>query len=235
MRTDRPRRSLTTGQKLLCNLLLTAATLVLLWLFFHKPFLSPQSALNYMEKQQLLSESDLIFRYDDDLYGNHLAAGVSDSHFHLTYLRRDRLFWRRDNSTTVHSFPLEEGLPVAFLSESASLPGDPESRYFAAAAYCPQPEAVSGRAVITVAAGPYSTEARIVSETFLREKGVFLFFLPRPQSFSANSGEYQLMWLQMRVGDFLSNGVDVDVTLEVELYDAAGNVVAQNSRFFPAQ
>ena len=69
MRADRPRFQLTTGQKLLRNLLLIAAIGAVLWVMADRPMFSAQQAINYAERLQLLEESNLLYRHDDSRYG----------------------------------------------------------------------------------------------------------------------------------------------------------------------
>lgn len=229
MRLKRPKISLTTGQKLLLNLLLIAFAVAILWVRAGSPFFSIQRAMHHKERRQLLAESTLIFRYEDERYGYTLAAGRTDRHFHLTRMSDESLFWSRTDNFTVHSFALEKGVPIMLLSDNYAPPdGEAERSWFTAAAYCPG--AVSGKATLYAAPGENSTEAEIVSEEFLCENGVFLFFLPRPEQFISGTGEYEILYQTMyparRIGT-------VPVTLTVELYDENGALFAQASQLYP--
>lgn len=229
MPDNNPRFRLTTGQKLLRNLLLIAVITVLLWCMADRPLLSAQQVVNRGERRQLLEESTLLFRYDDHRLGYSFAAGVTDSHFHLTRVQGGPLFWKR-NGGTVYSFPLEGDPPLMLLSDNYAPPDAPKtSSYFSAAAYCPG--AVSGKIILSTPAVEGISAARMYSTLFLCENGVFLFFLPKPELFQSGTGEYEIL-------SFTSHSyrgpTSVPITLTAEFYDEAGNTVAQSSRVYPA-
>ena len=229
MRADKPRFHLTTGQKLLRNLLLIAAIGAVLWIMVDRPMLSAQRVMNRAERLQLLEESTLLFHYKDSRRGYAFAAGITDSHFHLTKLWGGPVLWDRV-SERVYSFPLEGDTPLMLLSDNYAPPdAGKEQAYFPAAAYCPG--AVSGKATLSSPAAAGITAAHIESTGFLCENGVFLFFLPRPEGFHSGTGEYEMLNLTMFSGHNLAS---VPITLTAEFYDQAGNVLAQNSRVYPA-
>ena len=230
MHDNKSRFQLTTGQKLLRNLLLIAAIGTVLWIMADRPMFSVQQAINYTERLQLLEESTLLFHHDDNRYGYSFAAGVTDSHFHLTKLWGGPALWERA-SERVYSFPLERDLPLMLLSDNYAPPdAEKEQSYFSAAAYCPG--AVSGKATLSSPAVESITAAHIESTAFLCENGVFLFFLPKPEVFHSGMGEYEMLYFTMFSG---RNPVSVPITLTAELYDQSGKLFAQSSRVYPAQ
>lgn len=230
MRADKPRFQLTTGQKLLRNLLLIAAIGAVLWIMADRPMFSAQQAINCTERLQLLEESTLLFCHDDSRYGYSFAAGVTDSHFHLTKLWGGPALWERA-SERVYSFPLEEDFPLMLLSDNYAPPdAEKEQSYFSAAAYCPG--AVSGKVTLSSPAVEGITAAHIESTAFLCENGVFLFFLPKPEVFHSGTGEYEMLDFTVFSG---RNPTSVPITLTAEFYDQNGNHFAQSSRVYPAQ
>ena len=230
MRGDKPRFHLTTGQKLLRNLLLIAAIGAVLWIMADRPMFSAQRVMNRAERLQLLEESTLLSRYEDSRRGYTFAAGITDSHFHLTKLWGGPALWERA-SERVYSFPLEGDTPLMLLSDNYAPPdAGKEQAYFPAAAYCPG--AVSGKATLSSPAVEGITAAHIESTQFLCENGVFLFFLPRPEGFHVGTGEYEMLHLTMFSG---RNPASVPITLTAEFYDQAGNILTKSSRVYPAQ
>lgn len=226
---EKAKYSLTTGQKLLRNLLLTATVIAALWYIAGRPLFSAQQVVNLEEQRQLLDESTLLFRYDDDLYGYSFAAGVTDNYFHLTRVQGGPLLWKR-NGGTVYSFPLTGAPPLMLLSDNYAPPDTPKAQFwFTAAAYCPG--AVSGTVTLSTPAVDGITAAHLSSTLSMQKNGVFLFFLPKPEEFFAGTGEYELL-------SFTSHSyrgpTSVPITLTAEFYDGAGNVLAQSTKVYPA-
>ena len=73
-----------------------------------------QRVMNRAERLQLLEESTLLSRYEDSRRGYTFAAGITDSHFHLTKLWGGPALWERA-SERVYSFPLEGDIPMMLL------------------------------------------------------------------------------------------------------------------------
>lgn len=105
--------------KLAVLLLLCLVILLFLWLRADRPCLAEQNVLNRLERANLAEESRLLNTqfailagYNGSLqYEEHLAAGITDTHLHMTRLWKRSFLWYPPKGRTtprVYAWPLEE-------------------------------------------------------------------------------------------------------------------------------
>lgn len=215
--------------KLLVYLLISAAILFFLWARAECPRLTAEGALNRIEsanlapKSRLISASFLHNVHSSGInYRRYMAAGVTDTHLHMTELRKGAFLWHApDLKYSLFSLPLEGG-PIAGLAPD-DWPFD--YNFFL---YTPQP---AEGWIATVAIGDQSYTTRGACDP----SGFTLFSFPQLEDCEEAVGNN----LKAHAYDMLNIRYDkdnktMDISLAVVLYDASGEPMGFAARDYPA-
>lgn len=216
--------------KLLLYLLLSAVILFFLWAQADCPRLTAQGALNRIESSHLLPKSRLIsvpfmnqLVSDGVNYRRHMAAGLTDTHLHITEVRKGAFLWHSPNRhyNPLLSLPLEEGPMASFAPDEWPF----DYSFFL---YSPQP-AESWVATVTVGDLSYTTEGAC------DPSGFTLFEFPQLEDCSETVGNN----LKAHAYDMLNIGYakdskNMDISLTVALFDADGQPAGFTATEYPA-
>lgn len=222
--------------KLLLYLLLSAAILFFLWARAECPRLTAQGALHRMESANLAPESRLIAApFLQSLISNginyrrHMAAGVTDTHLHMTEVWKGAFLWHHTSRfyMPLTSLPLEEAMTGIA----------PDQWPFDYTFFC----------YTTLPAQRWKAQLTVGSFLCTQEgecdpSGFTLFTFDKLSKYT----RYEELepWigdnLSARVHDMIGGGYDKnmkthDILLEVTLFDQNGTEIARAVRAYPAE
>ncbi len=222
--------------KLLVYLLVSAAILFFLWARAECPRLTAQGALNRIESANLAPKSQLISTHFLDIvnsngtnYRRHIAAGVTDTHLHMSEVWKGAFLWHHTGRfyMPLTSIPLEEAM--------TGIAPDQWPFDFSFFCYTTLP-AQSWKARLEM--GDFAC----VEEGKCDPSGFTIFEL---QALSAATLHEELEpWIEdnlsARVYDMIGGGYDKsmkthDVRLELTLFDQNGTEIARAVREYPVE
>ena len=222
--------------KLLLYLLLSAAILFFLWARAECPRLTAQGALHRIESANLAPESRLIAApflqsliSNGTNYRRHIAAGVTDTHLHMTEVWKGAFLWHHTSRfyMPLTSLPLEDAMTGIA----------PDQWPFDYTFFC----------YTTLPAQRWKAQLTVGSFLCTQEgecdpSGFTLFTFDKLSKYT----RYEELepWigdnLSARVHDMIGGGYDKnmkthDILLEVTLFDQNGTEIARAVRAYPAE
>ena len=222
--------------KLLLYLLLSAAILFFLWARAECPRLTAQGALHRIESANLAPESRLIAApflqsliSNGTNYRRHIAAGVTDTHLHMTEVWKGAFLWHHTSRfyMPLTSLPLEDAMTGIA----------PDQWPFDYTFFC----------YTTLPAQRWKAQLTVGSFLCTQEgecdpSGFTLFTFDKLSKYT----RYEELepWigdnLSARVHDMIGGGYDKnmkthDIRLELTLFDQSGAEIAQAIRAYPAE
>ena len=222
--------------KLLLYLLLSAAILFFLWARAECPRLTAQGALHRIESANLAPESRLIAApflqsliSNGTNYRRHIAAGVTDTHLHMTEVWKGAFLWHHTSRfyMPLTSLPLEDAMTGIA----------PDQWPFDYTFFC----------YTTLPAQRWKAQLTVGSFLCTQEgecdpSGFTLFTFDKLSKYT----RYEELepWigdnLSARVHDMIGGGYDKnmkthDILLELTLFDQSGAEIAQAIRAYPAE